>query len=97
MNQRTQGYSLTKKTGVRKSRETLPLIFSLNFSLFKFKMEDLASYGITMKPEMQGLTTDQIRDLKLGQMQNLFLFTSVQVYCILGSSDFGTLAYFKQI
>ncbi len=29
-------------------------------------MEDLAAHGITMKPEMQGLTDEQIRDLNLG-------------------------------
>ena len=29
-------------------------------------MEELAKYGVTTKPEMQGLTPDQIRDLNLG-------------------------------
>ena len=32
-------------------------------------MEDLALYGITMKPEMQGLTEDQIKELKLGKQR----------------------------
>jgi hypothetical protein len=38
MNQRTQGYSLTKKTEGRKSRETVPL---MGFSLKSVKMKQL--------------------------------------------------------
>ncbi len=33
-------------------------------------MEDLAAHGITMKPEMQGLTDEQIRDLNLGKQKH---------------------------
>ncbi len=45
-------------------------------------MEDLAAHGITMKPEMQGLTDEQIRDLNLGtKSQNITLqiYTKINV------------------
>lgn len=39
------------------------IIYEMNFS--STEMEELANHGITLPPNMQGLTEDQIEDLKL--------------------------------